>query len=109
VQTIPVSHVPKFQTREHNEEPARLASGIYNSIYIRFCGLRNGGRIFLILLVGAGRFERPTSCAQGRFRQAAQMGCFQYLLFQAVAGNLLKMVERFGTRKLWHPHFYLQS
>jgi hypothetical protein len=28
--------------------------------------LIDAGHIFLILLVGAGRFERPTPCAQGR-------------------------------------------
>jgi hypothetical protein len=39
---------------------------IYKIIYI---GLRQSlrmARIRLILLVGAGRFERPTPCAQGR-------------------------------------------
>jgi len=30
------------------------------------------------------------------------------LRFQAVTGNVLKVVERFGTWKLWHTHFYLQ-
>jgi hypothetical protein len=27
---------------------------------------------------------------------------------QHLVGNLLKPVEPFGTRRLWHPHFYLQ-
>jgi hypothetical protein len=61
-----------------------------------------------MLLVGAGRFERPTPCAQGRFRRYAEITCFLVLRFQAVVGSLLKVVERFGTWGIWHPHFYLQ-
>jgi len=33
-------------------------------------------------LVGAGRFERPTPCAQGGFRPRAKVPYFQQLLFQ---------------------------
>ena len=44
-------------------------------------------------LVGAGRFERPTPCAQGGFGLRAEMPCFQVLTFQAVAGILLKPVD----------------
>ena len=40
-----------------------------------------GGRIFLILLVGAGRFERPTPCAQGSFRRFPGNACFLMLSF----------------------------
>jgi hypothetical protein len=65
-------------------------------------------RISLILLVGAGRFERPTPCAQGRFRRFAKIAYFLLLRLQAVTESMLKVVERFGTRGLWHPHFYLQ-
>jgi hypothetical protein len=32
--------------------------------------------ISLILLVGAGRFERPTPCAQGSFEYATKIVCF---------------------------------
>jgi hypothetical protein len=37
--------------------------------------------ISLIVLVGAGRFERPTPCAQGGFRQRREMLCFQPAYF----------------------------
>jgi hypothetical protein len=33
-------------------------------------------------LVGAGRFERPTPCAQGSFRPPSKTPCFQALRFQ---------------------------
>jgi len=36
----------------------------YKIIYSGFCGHPGNARIGLILLVGAGRFERPTPCAQ---------------------------------------------
>ena len=38
----------------------------YKIIYILFRGHSENARIGMILLVGAGRFERPTPCAQGR-------------------------------------------
>ena len=38
----------------------------YDFIYGGFLRLFKIGRNCLILLVGAGRFERPTPCAQGR-------------------------------------------
>jgi hypothetical protein len=41
-------------------------SNSYVFDYSDFCRTQTGGRISLILLVGAGRFERPTPCAQGR-------------------------------------------
>src|SRR5579863_6008518 len=47
-------------------------------------------------MVGAGRFERPTPCAQDGFRSPANSACFQLLAFQAVAAILLRRVERFG-------------
>ena len=34
--------------------------------YIAVVKATRNGLIYLILLVGAGRFERPTPCAQGR-------------------------------------------
>ena len=54
------------------------------------CGLTGDKCLFpryyveklLILLVGAGRFERPTPCAQGGFRPSAEIPCFQVLTFQ---------------------------
>src|SRR5262249_54486410 len=42
---------------------------------------------------GAGRFERPTPCAQGGFRPLSEMPYFQHVLFQRDAGSLLKAVE----------------
>src|SRR5258706_9174031 len=47
-------------------------------------------------LVGAGRFERPTPPAQGRFRCFAPRACFLRLTFQTDATSLLKLVEGFG-------------
>src|ERR1017187_10225600 len=38
----------------------------YKFIYSGFSRTSSNGRKLLILLVGAGRFERPTPCAQGR-------------------------------------------
>jgi hypothetical protein len=38
----------------------------YIFIYSRFFGHPGNAHIRLISLVGAGRFERPTPCAQGR-------------------------------------------
>ena len=35
-------------------------------------------------MVGAGRFERSTACAQDGFRHAAEIVYFQLLLFQAI-------------------------
>jgi hypothetical protein len=40
-------------------------------------------------LVGAGRFERPTPCAQVGFRRGLKVGYFQCLLFQTDAADLL--------------------
>jgi hypothetical protein len=42
---------------------------------------------------GAGRFERPTPCAQGSFRPNAKNAYFQSLIFQAFAGDLLRVVD----------------
>jgi hypothetical protein len=38
----------------------------YKNDYSRFLHTGGKGCIYLLLLVGAGRFERPTPCAQGR-------------------------------------------
>ena len=66
------------------------------------------GRISLILLVGAARFELTTPCAQGSFRRFAESACFLMLMFQADAASLLRLVESLGIWRLWHPHLYLQ-
>jgi|SRR5579862_3506001 len=44
-------------------------------------------------VVGAGRFERPTPCAQGGYGGFEQLSYFQRLLLQADAISLLKAVE----------------
>src|ERR1017187_8557302 len=51
------------------------------------------GRKLLILLVGAGRFERPTPCAQGGFRPRAEKPYFQLLRLQQDGASLLKPVD----------------
>ena len=43
-------------------------------------------------LVGAGRFERPTPCAQGSLSSPRKTLYFQRNLFQSDAGNLLNAV-----------------
>ena len=68
---------------------------------MRIFGHPGNARICLILLVGAGRFERPTPCAQGRFRPFAETACFLMLRFQADAASLLRLVEWFGIWRLW--------
>jgi hypothetical protein len=65
------------------------------------------GHIRLNQLVGAARFELTTPCAQGRFRPLVEIACFLMLMFQADAASLLRPVERFGSWRLRHPHFYL--
>ena len=44
-------------------------------------------------MVGAGRFERPTPCAQGGWKEAAKAACFQVLTEQGVGADLLNPVE----------------
>src|ERR1017187_8213902 len=51
-------------------------------------------------MVGAGRFERPTPCAQGSFWPSSKMPYSQLLTFQADGANLLQLVEPCGTRRL---------
>jgi hypothetical protein len=51
-------------------------------------------------LVGAGRFERPTPCAQGGFRQPSKTAYFQLLSFQADVASLLKLIDGFGFWRL---------
>jgi hypothetical protein len=60
-------------------------------------------------MVGAGRFERPTPCAQGSFRHRSETACFQLLPFQADGASLLQLVELRGIRGLPQLHFYLHS
>ena len=71
---------------------ASLGIYVYRIDYSRFRPGSGADRISLILLVGAGRFERPTPCAQDRFRQTAKIVCFQLLLFQADVGTQLRIV-----------------
>jgi hypothetical protein len=62
IQGLLVKQVPYCVTRSggsrRNRYPQYRLRGIHGQFEI--------GRILLILLVGAGRFERPTPCAQGR-------------------------------------------
>src|SRR5207248_9869022 len=58
---VRAAYLLQFPLELNSEEKS-----IYKIDYSGFCGLRKEGRISLILLVGAGRFERPTPCAQGR-------------------------------------------
>jgi len=54
----------------------------------------------LFTLVGAGRFERPTPCAQGRFWARSQILYFSTLLFQTDGATLLQIVEARWTWRL---------
>jgi hypothetical protein len=98
---------PGVKTAESLPGPARLAvarlSGIGQRLAFGWIGFRKAfwwvraDLLYLteplILLVGAGRFEGPTPCAQGGLRCASKMPCFQALTFQADTGILLKPVE----------------
>jgi len=44
-------------------------------------------------LVGAGRFERPTPCAQDGFRLSAEIACFQSLHFKRITVGMLKLAD----------------
>ena len=44
-------------------------------------------------LVGAGRFERPTPCAQGGLRPSRETAYFQHILIQQDVRSLLNSVE----------------
>jgi hypothetical protein len=70
---------------------------IYSFIYSLFLGMPSTPRISLILLVWAGRFERPTPCAQGGFRRQYRIVRFQLLPLQADAASLLRQIERYRT------------
>lgn len=61
----------------------------YKFIYSRVFAADPNGRNLLIPLVGAGRFELPTPCAQGSFRPQPKMYYFQLLTFQADGATLL--------------------
>ena len=54
----------------------------YRNVYSANVLASQVGRNLLKTLVGAGRFERPTPCAQGRFHSLPQIAYFQLLLFQ---------------------------
>jgi hypothetical protein len=58
-------------------------------------------------MVGAGRFERPTPCAQGRFRPRVEIDYFLMLTFQADTAGVLRLEEARGNRRLWQLHFRL--
>ena len=72
----------------------------YKFIYSRVFAADPYGCNFLILLVGAVRFELTTPCAQGSFRPPSKMPYFQLLTFQADGANLLQLVAPCGTRRL---------
>ena len=56
------------------------------------------------------RFEiAADASAQGSSGDDSETACFQVLRFQRDAASLLQLVERRGTRRLRHLHFYLQS
>ena len=57
-------------------------SNSYKFNYSRFRRSKNKNRIHLILLVGAGRFERPTPCAQGSFQQRRKPHIFRTFCFK---------------------------
>jgi hypothetical protein len=59
-------------------------------------------------LVGAGRFERPTPCAQGGCCDFEKNPYFQHILFQRDAASSLKAVELCGTLGFSHPQNHLQ-
>jgi hypothetical protein len=61
-----------------------------------------------VLLVGAGRFERPTPCAQDGRSDFAKIPYFQRILFQRDAASLLKAVELCGTLGFSHLQNHLQ-
>ena len=50
-------------------------------------------RICVILLVGAGRFELPTPCAQGSLRPRDEVLYFQLLRLNEMATTCLKRGE----------------
>jgi hypothetical protein len=60
-------------------------------------------------LVGAGRFERPTPCAQGGFQRFEKCLIFKSLVSLELCCSLLKAVELFGIRGISHPQFHLQA
>jgi hypothetical protein len=65
----------------HQRSVMRVRS-IYEITYSGFCEPSRAVRITLILLVGAGRFERPTPCAQGGYGDFEKIPCFQGVVFQ---------------------------
>jgi len=67
----------------------------YKIVYSKILEATGMGRILLISLVGAARFELATPCAQGGFRPAPRCFIFQLLTFQAVAESLLKPLGRY--------------
>jgi len=76
-------------------------SNSYKIVYSGFGRSRTNGRMSLILLVGAARFELTTPCAQGSFRGFAESACFLILMFEAYTARVSKAVERFGIWRLW--------
>jgi hypothetical protein len=64
----------------------------------------------LKILVGAGRFERPTPCAQGGLQRTPETAYFQFLTFQAVAEKPVELCcfllspEAFDSYKIDYSH-----
>src|ERR1035437_9683106 len=52
-------------------------------------------------MVGAGRFERTTPCAQGSYHFRTKTACFQLLMFHEDAASLLRPVDSCWPRRLW--------
>ena len=81
-----------------------INSGSRHSYKIDYTGIPRNLEfrcILLILLVGAGRFERPTPCAQGGIQEAAKAASFQLLEKLGVPACVRELVERCGTPLLW--------
>ena len=77
----------------------------YKIIYSRFFGRPGNARISLILLVGAGRFERPTPCAQGRCATRLRYAPTTYVLnLSAFPHGRRKKVAQKGRPKGSHGH-----
>ena len=71
--------------------------GIYKIVYSAVDKKPEKRRKCLKQLVGAGRFELPTPCAQGRFRSfpdfVANSASSKSLRFKGLCGTLLKAIE----------------
>ena len=75
---LPCRQVPRLE----RVEAESLVLGSYKIDYSGISKAAGDGRIRLILLVGAARFELPTPCAQGGFQAVAEIAYFQLLTIQ---------------------------